>query len=76
MFLFRFFFFEHTRPAASMRPPCLIYLSTSIEGRVLDIFVVLVYAVCSKNFYVLDFCDHIHDLKSSSLAIFTRYTRT
>ena len=24
-----FFFFETTRPAASMRPPCLIYLSTS-----------------------------------------------
>ena len=24
------FFFERTRPAASMRPPCLIYLSTSI----------------------------------------------
>ena len=28
-FLFRFLFFERTRPAASMRPPCLIYLSTS-----------------------------------------------
>ena len=28
-FFFRFFFFERTRPAASMRPPCLIYLSTS-----------------------------------------------
>ena len=27
-----FVFFEHTRPAASMRPPCLIYLSTSNEG--------------------------------------------
>ena len=26
-FVFRFFFFGHTRPAASMRPPCLIYLS-------------------------------------------------
>ena len=25
-----FLFFERTRPAASMRPPCLIYLSTSI----------------------------------------------
>ena len=24
-----FFFFERTWPAASMRPPCLIYLSTS-----------------------------------------------
>ena len=31
---FRFFFvffFERTRPAASMRPPCLIYLSTSTD---------------------------------------------
>ena len=26
---FSFFFFECTRPAASMRPPCLVYLSTS-----------------------------------------------
>ena len=26
---FIFIFFERTRPAASMRPPCLIYLSTS-----------------------------------------------
>ena len=33
---FRFssvFLFERTRPAASMRSPCLIYLSTSDEGR-------------------------------------------
>ena len=28
-FFFNFFFFKRTRPAASMRPPCLIYLSTS-----------------------------------------------
>ena len=28
-----FFFFERTRPAASMRPPCLIYLSTSTGVR-------------------------------------------
>ena len=28
-----FFYFERTRPAASMRPPCLIYLSTSNEAR-------------------------------------------
>ena len=27
------FFFERTRPAVSMRPPCLIYLSTSNEAR-------------------------------------------
>ena len=26
------FFFERTRPAASMRPPCLIYFSTSNTG--------------------------------------------
>ena len=30
---FLFFFFERTRPAASMRPPCLIYLSTSTGVR-------------------------------------------
>ena len=29
-----YFFFERTRPAASMRQPCLIYLSTSIYGRI------------------------------------------
>ena len=28
-----FYFFERTQPAASMRPPCLIYLSTSNEER-------------------------------------------
>ena len=28
-----FFFFERTRPAASMRPPCLIYLSASTGVR-------------------------------------------
>ena len=32
-FFFRFFFFERTRLAASMSPPCLIYLSTSTEAR-------------------------------------------
>ena len=30
---FRVFFFKRTRPAASMRPPCLVYLSTSNEAR-------------------------------------------
>ena len=30
VFLSFFFFFEHPRPAASMRPLCLIYLPTSI----------------------------------------------
>ena len=33
IFFFVFFFFERPRPAASMRPPCLIYLSTSNEVR-------------------------------------------
>ena len=34
VFYFRYiFFFERTRPAASMRPPCLIYLSTSAGVR-------------------------------------------
>ena len=28
---FSFFSFKGTRPAANMRPPCLIYLSTSID---------------------------------------------
>ena len=38
-FLFRvFIFFEHTRPDASMRPACLIYLSTSNEGRTEAVF--------------------------------------
>ena len=32
-FFFRFFSFEHTWPAASMRLPCLLYLSTSNEAR-------------------------------------------
>ena len=34
--LFCFVFFERTRPAASMRPPCLIFLSTSNEARPRD----------------------------------------
>ena len=31
-FFFVFFFFERTRPAASLRPPCLIHLSTCNEA--------------------------------------------
>ena len=31
--IFRFFFFERTRPTASTRPPCLMYLSTSTGVR-------------------------------------------
>ena len=30
VFFRMFFFFERTRPAATMRPPCLIYVSTSM----------------------------------------------
>ena len=36
-FFFDFFFFERTRPAASMRPPCIIYLSTSTFDDVLRV---------------------------------------
>ena len=33
LFSFNFpFFFDRTRPAASMRPPCLIYISTSSDN--------------------------------------------
>ena len=31
-FFFVFFFFERTRPASSMRPPCLIYLLATSTG--------------------------------------------
>ena len=31
MFYFSLLLFEHPRPAGSMRPPCLIYLSTSTD---------------------------------------------
>ena len=33
---FSFFFFERKRPAASMRPPCLIFLYTSNEARLTE----------------------------------------
>ena len=33
LIFFDFFLFERTRYAASMRPPCLTYLSTSNEAR-------------------------------------------
>ena len=32
-FVGKFLYFERTRPAARMRPPCLIYLSTRNEAR-------------------------------------------
>ena len=31
VFYYYYFFFERTRPAASMRPPCLIYLSITVD---------------------------------------------
>ena len=33
-----FFLFERTRPVASMRPPCLIYLPTSNEARPRELY--------------------------------------
>ena len=36
----RFSFFERTRPAASMMPPCLIYLSNSIRVQTVIAFLV------------------------------------
>ena len=33
LLFFRFFYFERTRPTASMKTPCLIYLYTSNETR-------------------------------------------
>ena len=44
VFFFQFsFFFEHTRPAASMRPPCLIFLYTSYK---------VVFAFRQKSLFV------------------------
>ena len=34
--LFSFFFFERTHPVASMKAPCLIYLSTRNEARLAE----------------------------------------
>ena len=47
VFFFDYFFFEGTRPAASMRPPCLIYLSTSNNEshRAIDKSHVVIYMV-------------------------------
>ena len=33
LLFFRFFYFERTRPTASMKTPCLIYLSASNDPR-------------------------------------------
>ena len=46
-----FFFFERTRPAASIRPPCLIYLSTSNTGAVLYSSVLVPVVLFSIDFF-------------------------
>ena len=44
--LFRvFFFFERTRPRASVRPPCLIYLFTSTVVVVVVVVVVVIVVI-------------------------------
>ena len=44
------FFFERTRPGASMRPPCLIYLSTSTGMRtVCHCLISLFVCLCMCN---------------------------
>ena len=45
---FRFFvnLFERTRPAASMRPPCLIYFSTGAGVRTELHYLISLYACC------------------------------
>ena len=59
MFFSSVFFFERTRPAASMKPPCLIYLSTSTGLRTgchyLSIIVCL--SVCVWNIRVFTDCE-------------------
>ena len=49
-----FFFFERTRPAASMRTPCLIHLSTSTGVRTGCHYLISLYvSVCNARFYWL-----------------------
>ena len=45
VFFFVFFFFERTRPAASMRSPCLIYLSTSKKEKYAPGYPVFLFTV-------------------------------
>ena len=47
VFFFLIFFLERTWPAASMRPACLIYLSTSVS--VVERHLTLMTAACSKG---------------------------
>ena len=46
VFLSIFFFFELTQPAASMRPPCLIYLSTSTRVRTGCHYLISLVCIC------------------------------
>ena len=50
------YFFERTRPAASMRPPCLIYLSTSTGVRTGCHYLISLYLVCC-NIRVFYWCE-------------------
>ena len=53
VFFFSIFFFsERTRPAASMRPACLIYLSTSNEARPLLLRNEAVFAFRRKSLFI------------------------
>ena len=59
---FVFFFFERTRPTASMRPPCLVYLSTSTGVRtgcpyLISLSVCLCLCVLSVTFVVVADCE-------------------
>ena len=51
-----FFFFERTRPAASMRPLCLIYLSTSTGVRTGCHYLIMSLSVCCVTFVVFTDC--------------------
>ena len=50
-----FFFFERTRPAESMRPPCLIYLST-VSGCVQGAIIKLVCPSVCPSVYLSSVC--------------------
>ena len=60
-----FLFFERTRPAASMRPPCLIYLSTSKINKCLRVVRLIISVFLS-----------LHDLDRSLGRYVRPYTET
>ena len=55
--LFRFFFFERTRPAASMKLPCLIYLPASTGVRTERHFFIGVYVYVCVTFVIFTDCE-------------------